>query len=94
MSRLSPVIGRGGEQITRIQLESGCKIQIAAGETDYLHSSQGLPEVIPSMFCCSNAAHLDVDVNSFVCVCVCRQWRSDGAAMFPDWYSREHRVSF
>ncbi|KAF0022517.1 hypothetical protein F2P81_025143 [Scophthalmus maximus] len=24
------VIGRGGEQITRIQLESGCKIQIAA----------------------------------------------------------------
>ncbi|TMS01315.1 Far upstream element-binding protein 3 [Larimichthys crocea] len=25
------VIGRGGEQITRIQLESGCKIQIAAG---------------------------------------------------------------
>lgn len=27
------VIGRGGEQITRIQLESGCKIQIASGET-------------------------------------------------------------
>lgn len=26
------VIGRGGEQINRIQLESGCKIQIAAGE--------------------------------------------------------------
>uniref|UniRef100_A0A8D0CRJ2 Far upstream element-binding protein 3-like n=1 Tax=Sander lucioperca TaxID=283035 RepID=A0A8D0CRJ2_SANLU len=25
------IIGRGGEQITRIQLESGCKIQIAAG---------------------------------------------------------------
>uniref|UniRef100_A0A8C7I984 Far upstream element binding protein 3 n=1 Tax=Oncorhynchus kisutch TaxID=8019 RepID=A0A8C7I984_ONCKI len=26
------IIGRGGEQITRIQLESGCKIQIAAGK--------------------------------------------------------------
>lgn len=25
------VIGRGGEQITRIQLESNCKIQIASG---------------------------------------------------------------
>lgn len=32
-SHPSPVIGRGGEQITRIQLESGCKIQIAAGES-------------------------------------------------------------
>uniref|UniRef100_A0A3Q4IH41 K Homology domain-containing protein n=1 Tax=Neolamprologus brichardi TaxID=32507 RepID=A0A3Q4IH41_NEOBR len=28
----STLIGRGGEQITRIQLESGCKIQIAPGE--------------------------------------------------------------
>uniref|UniRef100_A0A8C1SBY7 Far upstream element (FUSE) binding protein 3 n=1 Tax=Cyprinus carpio TaxID=7962 RepID=A0A8C1SBY7_CYPCA len=27
------IIGRGGEQITRIQLESNCKIQIAAGTT-------------------------------------------------------------
>lgn len=26
------VIGRGGEQISRIQQESGCKIQIAPGE--------------------------------------------------------------
>uniref|UniRef100_A0A674D792 Far upstream element-binding protein 3-like n=1 Tax=Salmo trutta TaxID=8032 RepID=A0A674D792_SALTR len=26
------IIGRGGEQITRIQLESGCKIQIASGK--------------------------------------------------------------
>lgn len=39
------VIGRGGEQITRIQLESGCKIQIASGKqlsicpimSDYTH---------------------------------------------------------
>ncbi len=40
-SRPPAVIGRGGEQITRIQLESGCKIQIAAGETDWsrFHSS-------------------------------------------------------
>lgn len=26
------VIGRGGEQISRIQAESGCKIQIASGK--------------------------------------------------------------
>lgn len=26
------VIGRGGEQISRIQQDSGCKIQIAPGE--------------------------------------------------------------
>lgn len=28
---LSPVIGRGGEQINKIQQESGCKVQIAPG---------------------------------------------------------------
>jgi polyribonucleotide nucleotidyltransferase len=32
-----PVIGRGGEQITRLQSETGCKIQMAA-------ESGGLPE--------------------------------------------------
>lgn len=37
MSVSPPVIGRGGEQITRIQLESGCKIQIAAGESLFLN---------------------------------------------------------
>ncbi|KAK1892914.1 Far upstream element-binding protein 3, partial [Dissostichus eleginoides] len=31
------IIGRGGEQITRIQLESGCKIQIAAAVAHVLH---------------------------------------------------------
>merc|ERR1719208_502085 len=31
------IIGRGGEQITRLQAESGCKIQMA-------QDSQGLPE--------------------------------------------------
>lgn len=29
---LISVIGRGGEQISRIQIESGCKIQIAPGK--------------------------------------------------------------
>lgn len=28
---LFPVIGRGGEQINKIQQESGCKVQIAPG---------------------------------------------------------------
>ena len=31
----SSVIGKGGEQISRIQLESGCKIQIAPGERQW-----------------------------------------------------------
>lgn len=30
------VIGRGGEQISRIQQESGCKIQIAPGKSGFL----------------------------------------------------------
>ncbi|XP_030213616.1 far upstream element-binding protein 3 isoform X1 [Gadus morhua] len=38
------IIGRGGEQITRIQLESGCKIQIAAGEAFLTIDSGGLME--------------------------------------------------
>lgn len=33
----SPVIGRGGEQITRLQAESGCKIQMAP-------DSNGMPD--------------------------------------------------
>uniref|UniRef100_A0A8C7QKL3 K Homology domain-containing protein n=1 Tax=Oncorhynchus mykiss TaxID=8022 RepID=A0A8C7QKL3_ONCMY len=43
------VIGRGGEQITRIQLESGCKIQIASesgGMMDRACSLTGTPESI------------------------------------------------
>ncbi|XP_063066277.1 far upstream element-binding protein 3 isoform X9 [Engraulis encrasicolus] len=37
------IIGRGGEQITRIQLESGCKIQIAADAEPTPNSSYSLP---------------------------------------------------
>ncbi|KAJ8286826.1 hypothetical protein GJAV_G00043740 [Gymnothorax javanicus] len=43
------IIGRGGEQITRIQLESGCKIQIAAdsgGMMDRPCTLTGSPESI------------------------------------------------
>ncbi|XP_014047466.1 far upstream element-binding protein 3 isoform X1 [Oncorhynchus tshawytscha] len=43
------IIGRGGEQITRIQLESGCKIQIASesgGMMDRACSLTGTPESI------------------------------------------------
>ncbi|XP_061133650.1 far upstream element-binding protein 3-like isoform X1 [Syngnathus typhle] len=43
------IIGRGGEQITRIQLESGCKIQIAADSGGLLErpcSLTGTPECI------------------------------------------------
>uniref|UniRef100_A0A3Q3D1G9 Far upstream element-binding protein 3-like n=1 Tax=Hippocampus comes TaxID=109280 RepID=A0A3Q3D1G9_HIPCM len=43
------IIGRGGEQITRIQLESGCKIQIAADGGGLLErpcSLTGTPECI------------------------------------------------
>ncbi|XP_036436602.1 far upstream element-binding protein 3 isoform X2 [Colossoma macropomum] len=43
------IIGRGGEQITRIQLESGCKIQIAAdsgGMIDRPCTLTGSPESI------------------------------------------------
>lgn len=36
------VIGRGGEQITRLQSESGCKIQMAP-------DSQGMPDRICSL---------------------------------------------
>lgn len=31
------IIGRGGEQISRIQAESGCKIQIASGKGYFPH---------------------------------------------------------
>ncbi|XP_077456685.1 far upstream element-binding protein 3-like [Stigmatopora argus] len=43
------IIGRGGEQITRIQLESGCKIQIAADSGGLMErpcSLTGSPECI------------------------------------------------
>ncbi|XP_027143057.1 far upstream element-binding protein 3-like isoform X8 [Larimichthys crocea] len=43
------IIGRGGEQITRIQLESGCKIQIAADSGGLMErpcSLTGTPESI------------------------------------------------
>nr|XP_061836000.1 far upstream element-binding protein 3-like isoform X2 [Nerophis lumbriciformis] len=43
------IIGRGGEQITRIQLESGCKIQIAADSGGLMErpcSLTGTPECI------------------------------------------------
>uniref|UniRef100_A0A8C5G201 Far upstream element-binding protein 3-like n=1 Tax=Gouania willdenowi TaxID=441366 RepID=A0A8C5G201_GOUWI len=45
----SAVIGRGGEQITRIQLESGCKIQIASDSGGLMErpcSLTGTPESI------------------------------------------------
>ncbi|MEQ2241023.1 Far upstream element-binding protein 3 [Ilyodon furcidens] len=43
------IIGRGGEQITRIQLESGCKIQIASDSGGLMErpcSLTGTPECI------------------------------------------------
>lgn len=42
MLNIFTVIGRGGEQITRLQAESGCKIQMAP-------DSQGMPERICSL---------------------------------------------
>uniref|UniRef100_A0A3B5LWQ4 K Homology domain-containing protein n=1 Tax=Xiphophorus couchianus TaxID=32473 RepID=A0A3B5LWQ4_9TELE len=48
-ARLMFVIGRGGEQITRIQLESGCKIQIASDSGGLMErpcSLTGTPESI------------------------------------------------
>lgn len=68
----SPVIGRGGEQINRIQLESGCKIQIAAGEPGFV-----------TCFWCESTCSDGI-------LCLCRQWWSDGAAMFSDRNSREY----
>ncbi|KAG7215069.1 hypothetical protein INR49_020967 [Caranx melampygus] len=47
------IIGRGGEQITRIQLESGCKIQIAADSGGLMErpcSLTGTPESIDFFF--------------------------------------------
>lgn len=38
--RFVSVIGRGGEQISRIQAESGCKIQIASGKPSFFRRSQ------------------------------------------------------
>lgn len=35
------VIGRGGEQINKIQQDSGCKVQIAAGKNDVLEVVRG-----------------------------------------------------
>lgn len=43
------VIGRGGEQITRLQAESGCKIQMApdsGGQPDRLCTLTGSREAI------------------------------------------------
>lgn len=40
---LSLVIGRGGEQINKIQQDSGCKVQIAHGE---LRANAILPKSI------------------------------------------------
>ena len=78
---LSVVIGRGGEQINRIQLESGCKIQIAAGETYRASDPAGSwwENVFSSVCVC-------VCVCACVCVCVCalRQRWSSGTAMFSD----------
>lgn len=42
------VIGRGGEQISRIQQESGCKIQIAPGNYLFAFFFVWLPSSIPS----------------------------------------------
>ncbi|XP_076867541.1 far upstream element-binding protein 3 isoform X2 [Brachyhypopomus gauderio] len=73
------IIGRGGEQITRIQLESGCKIQIAAdsgGMADRPCALTGSPENIEQakrllgqiVDRCRNGPgfHSDMDANSAV----------------------------
>uniref|UniRef100_A0AAY5ECH3 K Homology domain-containing protein n=1 Tax=Electrophorus electricus TaxID=8005 RepID=A0AAY5ECH3_ELEEL len=73
------IIGRGGEQITRIQLESGCKIQIAAdsgGMADRPCALTGSPESIEQakrllgqiVDRCRNGPgfHSDMDANSAV----------------------------
>ncbi|KAJ8379729.1 hypothetical protein SKAU_G00005070 [Synaphobranchus kaupii] len=73
------IIGRGGEQITRIQLESGCKIQIAAdsgGMMDRPCTLTGSPENIEQakrllgqiVDRCRNGPgfHSDLDGNSAV----------------------------
>lgn len=39
------VIGRGGEQISRIQAESGCKIQIASGKGFFFFTDLSLVEI-------------------------------------------------
>ncbi|MFT7813714.1 far upstream element-binding protein 3-like [Arapaima gigas] len=60
-------IGRGGEQITRIQLESGCKIQIAAGKL-YICLFKRLRLLGQIVERCRNGPgfHSDVDSNSAV----------------------------
>ncbi|XP_018614413.1 far upstream element-binding protein 3-like [Scleropages formosus] len=73
------IIGRGGEQITRIQLESGCKIQIAADSGGMLErpcTLTGTPESIEQakrllgqiVERCRNGPgfHSDMDSNSAV----------------------------
>uniref|UniRef100_A0A4W4GHQ9 K Homology domain-containing protein n=1 Tax=Electrophorus electricus TaxID=8005 RepID=A0A4W4GHQ9_ELEEL len=73
------IIGRGGEQITRIQLESGCKIQIAAGTSlphtrtythhhvyvNHKHAKRLLGQIVDR---CRNGPgfHSDMDANSAV----------------------------
>lgn len=74
LSSSTSVIGRGGEQITRIQLESGCKIQIAPGEFSAPFELNGLTTYLTR-------------------ACFCRRRGSDGAAVFSDGDSGEHRVS-
>lgn len=51
----SLVIGRGGEQISRLQQESGCKIQIAPGKMIYtevycFHLTNGEKSVLIECF--------------------------------------------
>lgn len=36
------VIGKGGEQITRLQAETGCKVQIAPGNAGYVDKCEDI----------------------------------------------------
>lgn len=83
------VIGRGGEQINKIQQESGCKVQIAPGESNTgseessghicSNSVHFFPRFVFPDICCLNVR----DVTEFVGVVSFRQ----------RWSSREERVS-
>lgn len=65
------VIGRGGEQISRIQTESGCKIQIASGKGCFFHRSQFGKNEYYAKFSRFSTLLVARSVGTWVSICDC-----------------------
>lgn len=79
------VIGRGGEQISRIQQESGCKIQIAPGNVIFILNRKlayFFKFLVKIMVC----VNLFLALNFFcLFVLYCRQWWPSRKVLYVNW---------